>query len=232
MLRPTAFVVSLLVFTSMAYSQSEQPPSGEPAATKSKETTESYYRETEPLMLLGLRVVRDELAISDDQIKEIDEVRSACLKATNAALHEFQNLKAVSEKDWDNQLKAIRRRESAATKAAIDRVNKILSGTQLNRLNELVLQHEGAMAFDRPDIATTLMLTAQQRKKIAEIRADARRKGAKWTSRSTGAIDPERRAFFAKINASAKERAIDILNAEQKAAWARMTGPDFRFSTD
>jgi hypothetical protein len=93
-----------------------------------------------------------------------------------------------------------------------------LSAEQLERLNQIELQWEGAAAMlSRPVVAEYLNLTAEQKQKVARFIGEARERRARggWT-------------FDEHVDLT--RQAISVLSDKQKELWVHVLGPACRFS--
>jgi len=94
-----------------------------------------------------------------------------------------------------------------------DRIMAVLTQRQRERLSQLYYQNRGPRALESAETAKALRLTDEQRKKIQEIRQQARE-----------AYRNDRRNY-GKIIQARNEKYLTVLTPGQRALWDRMLGP-------
>jgi hypothetical protein len=92
------------------------------------------------------------------------------------------------------------------------KLKEILNETQFKRHQQIMLQVEAPASIGRPEVAEKLGLTEAQREKLFDVMGSARPE--------PGQAPPKREEFIAK--------ALNVLNASQKAQWKEMTGKPFQ----
>ena len=166
-------------------------------------------------MLLGMPEVRTELGTNDSQNKRIDEVIAELQRQMRQAMEgmDFRELPNLSPEERDKLFAEMRKKNEQANQKADEAVAKVLEPKQIARLNQLKLQREGPMAFNRDDLAKQLQLTNEQREKIRSVQENAP---------PPFGFDPEQRR---KLQAD----LLAVLTKEQQAKWSEMAGKEFRF---
>jgi hypothetical protein len=103
-------------------------------------------------------------------------------------------------------------------------IAEILEPAQLRRFQQIVVQCKGPMVFREPEIASTLKLTAEQKKQIRSIDAnvDFERSGHPPGPLSRQAQEEKRK--------SAMKQILKVLTAEQEKQWRELTGEPFTSS--
>jgi Spy/CpxP family protein refolding chaperone len=217
MLRRNAFIAgAILMVGAIAVPASAQGPRG------------GMYRGGSSAMLLGIPEVQKELNLSDEQKTQID----ALLADARASLGQlnFQELRNLSADEREKRLGEMRKKFEEAGKAFDEKAGKILDAKQVERLHQLQLQREGAMALSRPEVIQKLGLSEEQQAKIKKIQEDARPTGR-------GGFDPnqseeERQAARTKMRekfANAQKDCLAVLNDDQMLDWTNMCGKAFKF---
>jgi hypothetical protein len=130
----------------------------------------------------------------------------------------------------------IQKRLDEHAKENRERVAKILSPKQTDRLNEINIQVAGVAALSFNDVATKLAMTAEQKTKLQRLSDDARRKLTELNAPLNGRPVPaqNRPAYQQQVNAITAERksqALALLNAEQLAAFEKLQGEKFDITT-
>lgn len=154
---------------------------------------------TAPILLLS----RDDVA---RDLKLTEEQRSGAWKMIDELGRQAAQLKGRNDKDT-----LVLRRK--IDQAQLEWISRELTPEQVARLNQIDLQWEGPSALvSRPQIAQTVHLTEDQKRKIQEILATS---GAKGRSiELAGRADLVRKVF----------RELD---ETQQQTWRSLVGPDF-----
>lgn len=165
------------------------------------------------LTFLDNAQLREELKLSQDQVKKIDELRGERRQAFDA----LRGLK-LNER-------AKKRQELAKTTGAA--LAKILTPKQLRRAEQIVLQRRGPMlAFAMPQVAEALELTDKQKEKIKRIRGEMY--GQFRDRLRQGQVTRQQSAEMAKRG---NEKLFKVLTPAQKTKWKQMTGEPFKFDS-
>lgn len=154
---------------------------------------------TAPILLLS----RDDVA---RDLKLTEEQRSRAWEMIDELGLQAARIKGRNDKD----ALVLRRK---IDQAQLEWISRELSPEQTARLNQIDLQWEGPAALvSRPQIAQTVHLTEDQKRKIAEILAATGAKGR--TIELAGRADLLRKVF----------RELD---ETQQQTWRSLVGPDF-----
>lgn len=121
--------------------------------------------------LLALPEVKKELALTEDQIKQVDEVVSELRTKIRDSFQgiNFQELRELEPEEVEAKFAEQRKKADAANKEGEEKGLAILNDDQRARFTELQLQREGAAALGRDDLAKTLNLTIEQAEKIKQL---------------------------------------------------------------
>jgi hypothetical protein len=109
----------------------------------------------------------------------------------------------------------------------------ILTTEQKTRIQQVLLQREGAIALTRPEIAKSLNLTEEQQSRVRRIvekrQADLRALSDDFRN---GTVDYSK-SFqkSAQIRSETNEQLLSTLTAEQREQWDSMIGPPLPAST-
>lgn len=156
--------------------------------------------------LLRLPEVRQELATSDEQNKQIDETLAALGEQMRASFGNFQELQNLDEDERAKRFAEARQASEAANKKADEKLAGILDGKQRARLNGLRLQREGAAGVLRPEVAKELGLSEEQHGQLRQIQDKSR---------------GQREAAEADM--------LAVLTADQRQKLSDMKGAEFQF---
>jgi hypothetical protein len=168
--------------------------------------------------LLMNKSVQQELKLTDDQIKKIDETVK---EVREKHQDEFQALRDASQEERREKGAALMRKVGEETHKALAGV---LKPDQEKRFKQIELQVRGAQAFTDPDVQKQLKLTEDQQDKIKTINEDAQKE---MRSAREGGGGPGGFQKMAEIRKEAAEKSVSVLSADQKAQWKEMTGAPF-----
>jgi hypothetical protein len=232
MLRHSAVTIGLML-AALATAASSQEPRGRGRGPGGFMFGGPGGPNNSAVMLLGMREVQQELAVTDNQRKQIDELMrdvQAQMRASFGAV-DFQDLATLTEEQRVQRFDEARKKADEANRAADEKLSTILDAKQTERMNQLRLQREGITAFIRPDIAKRLGLNDEQLAKIREIEESLRPPfGGPGGPAGPGGFGgpPD----FAQVQAQrqkARAGALTVLTDSQRDAFAKMTGKEFIF---
>lgn len=161
-----------------------------------------------PMMLLGQKSVQEELKLTDDQVKKVQELA----EKQRGSLQELRNL------DQDERRKKMQEMAQANQKA----LGAILKEGQAKRLKQITLQQQGPAAFRTPEVASALKITDEQKQKMSEIQENATNQ-----TRDLGR-DEEARKKRQELRKATNEKMMGVLTSEQKDKWKELTGEPFK----
>jgi hypothetical protein len=173
------------------------------------------FPQQNPLIgLISIPEVQVELALSDEQKKQVTDTVAAVSAATQEAFAAInpQQMGQLTEEERNRRFADTRAKVEEANTKAVDAITGFLKPEQSARLEQLRIQREGAAALSRPEIAKQLKLTEHQLKQLAEVQA-----------RTFAGMGP------AVVSPQAKADLLAVLNAEQKSEWEKLTGKEFNF---
>jgi hypothetical protein len=197
-----------------------------------------------PAALLANKGVQDELKMDDEQRKIVNEKAKERMAGGKERMAEmfgkFAGLKDVPEDQREAKMMELLKPEldKASEEAA-----KILKPEQMTRLKQIGLQMSGNAAYTDPDVAKELGLKDEQISKIKTINTDLGKDVAELMRAEGGGggkggfgggarLSPEAREKLTNLNKEATEKIGDVLTAEQKSKWAKMTGDKFEMKFD
>ena len=180
------------------------------------------------IMMLRNDAVKKELDLKGDQQKSIDELAG---QMQSEAMEIFSGLQDLSAEEREKEMPSLLKMMTEKGKELQVKVDKILDPKQLTRMKELSIQQRGPEAFEDEEVAATLKLSDDQKKKLATIRDDAADKQQEIIKAlSEGGGD--RAAIGEKIQALRKElgeKAVAVLTPEQRESFEKMKGAKFDF---
>ncbi|MEW5884516.1 MAG: hypothetical protein AB1725_09880 [Armatimonadota bacterium] len=158
-----------------------------------------------PLAIITLPAVREELQLTEEQSQKIREILAKARPGGDATPE----------------------RRRALNDAALREVATILTPEQRGRFEQILLWVAGPVAMARPDVARRVGLTQEQSQKIAEMV----RGFAQAMAPRADANPPDRQALRERVQKARAEldaKILELLTPEQRAAWDRLRGPEFR----
>ncbi len=159
--------------------------------------------------LLMNKDVQQDLKMTDEQIAKVNELMQKQREA----------MKDLSPEEKREKMPDM-------AKANERQVSQILKPEQRQRLKQLRLQRDGAMAIADPEVASNLQLSGEQREKIKSITDDMRKEFGEL--RQSGAPPEEMRQKMGELRKSTNDKIMEVLTEEQKAKWKEMQGAPFK----
>ncbi len=184
-------------------------------------------------MLLGIEEVQKELNLNDDQKKQIGDLLTEAREKVRASMGQinFQDLQNLSAEEREKRFGEMRKKFEEGGKEIDEKVGKLLDAKQSERLHQLVLQREGAMALTHPDVIKKLDLSEEQQAKIKKIKEDARANAPRMAFEPNQSNE-ERQAAFKKMREQfekTQKECFAVLNDDQMLDWTKMCGKTFLF---
>ena len=175
------------------------------------------------LGLLRLEQVQKELKLSDEalaKVKELQEKLGTEMREKFAALREIG--------DREKRRAAMTELSGEYDRKAREQLREILAREQMTRLYQVRMQARSIVdSLSSRYVAGKLKLTDEQKTKVAEIAKGLQAKRSEVFSGNRDASQEQRREAYAKYRKSrteADEKALGLLNAEQKEAFEKMKG--------
>lgn len=166
---------------------------------------------TVQVMLLRQKSVQDDLKLSEDQVRKIHHHAGGQWKKA-------QDVIKLDPKE---------RKEKFAKMGEENEqfIKDTLSPAQHKRLHQITLQVAGAMWVTRPEIASELKLTGEQKKQARHLQHEARKEFEELLY-STKA--EERREKHQAHCKACTAKIAKLLTDEQKAKWKELRGKPFK----
>ena len=183
-------------------------------------------------MLLTIPEVQKELNITADQKKQLETLGQGIRQKVQASMGQidFQELRNLSAEEREKRFGEMRKKFEEATKGVDEQVAKVLDAKQVDRLHQLQLQRDGAMALTRPEVIKKLDLSEEQVAKIKKIQEAARPQGRAGFDRNQS--DEDRQAARKKMREQTEKahtECLAVLNDDQMLEWTNMCGKTFKF---
>lgn len=160
------------------------------------------------LMLIHQKSVQNHL--------ELDEAQQTELASMESSQHRGRR-----SFDSSNDFTAMRREFQSETERLRQRLEELLSESQLLRLQQISLQERGTRSFGAPEIASRLGLTAAQRVEIRSLQKECYDLMRRWHE------EGRRKEAWEHLK-SMGDRIMAVLTPEQLERWDEMTGDPFK----
>lgn len=156
--------------------------------------------------------VQTDLALSEDQVDQIDKIKMDMQKGISMTLSAM--LPGEGEKIDTEKISAALTKH---TKTADDSSKKVLTKSQSKRFSEIELQLLSGYALARPDVQKKLKLTKSQQSKIKE-------KIEKGPEGSGGGRNVTTVAQMKALEEKQKQSLLSLLSKDQAAKFKQMQG--------
>jgi serine/threonine protein kinase len=170
----------------------------------------SLHRTGREVHLLSQKSVQTELKLTEQQVKDFNRLWEQRRET-------FRQFRDLSPDQWRAQLDQLAEQE----KALLD----VLQRDQSRRLRQIALQQRGPEVLLDSAVAEPLQLSADQKDQVRRIVDDTFR--ATWAVRQSAIENPDDGTNIETTWRAARERALAILNDQQRATWLELIGTPF-----
>lgn len=155
--------------------------------------------------------VREELKLSEEQTKKIEELVAERREAFRAA-RQLSSEERV-------------RKQQELLKTHDEKLSKILTRKQMKRGEQICLQILGTLAFSlKPQVAAALKLTDEQKEEIKLIRTESLQESR--ALRQAGQLPTREQSMERAVRRD--EKLLNVLTREQKKKWQDLIGEPFK----
>jgi hypothetical protein len=162
-----------------------------------------------PARLLMLDEVQTDLKLSEEQKSKASEINERLTAGRHKLFAE------IKKGDGKRSSKVAElEREAEAT------IKQLLNDEQRKRLDELMLQVNGASQLGRQEVRERLKITDDQKRKIAEVRKE----NAKIRHEALAGFDGDRMTKSIELQREADARLLDVLTPGQRKQFEAMQG--------
>jgi len=176
-----------------------------------------------PLSLLTNKSVQEELKISEDQKKKVDEAS----KKLNDMRQEKWKEAGITRDNFAEKRTEIEKITKELNASADKTLANVLDEKQTKRFKEIRLQQRGIRAFTSEEVESALKLTDDQKKKIKEVTEEGR-KSIEEQTKDLGRTDFAKRIeIMTKVDKDMLGKIAATLTSDQKKSWKEMTGTPF-----
>jgi hypothetical protein len=174
---------------------------------------------SDPAALLRHESVQMELKLHHRE--QQGQVQQALQKVLKKHQKDLDKLRDLPEEKRAKQIEQLRRTISEESMKAI---RGVLQLQQIQRLEQIDLQHQGMRAFDDPRVQKKLQLTNEQKTQIKTIDDQAQQEVRKLLQKGDFRIAREKMTALRK---EALDKAQAVLHDDQKKDWKELIGEPF-----
>lgn len=162
-----------------------------------------------PLVLLGQKVVQQELKLTREQLQKIDALRAKERQA-------FAPRQGFKPAEMADKMKEALKESSKA-------LDDILKPGQAQRFKEVTLQAQGETALAETEVATNVGLSDEQQKKIKAVcEAAGKDRAALFQGKLVNPKDMQK--SMEQINKKTVDKILEELTSAQRSKWDEMKG--------
>jgi len=161
--------------------------------------------------------VQKELKLSDEQAEKATKI------AEELGRKMQEKLRDLSQDERREKFASVSREINDEAKTAL---KGVLSTEQSTRLDQITLQQRGIEAFADSQVQEKVKLTEEQKDKLKEIGASARSQMQELRSGFRDDFEGTMQKFTT-LRKESIEKAIALLNDDQKKTWKELTGEPF-----
>lgn len=182
--------------------------------------------------LANNEAVQKELALGEEEKSKLtklsEEYRAAAQKEMSAAGIDFQGLRDLPDDQRRTKMAEFGTKSQEVTRKLTEQFNpkvkEALSAEQLTRLKQIQIQSMGSAALNDPEIAKELAITEEQKKKLADVSAEYRKKQSELFGNDNA---QDRFAKLRELREEQDTKTTEVLTAEQKEKLAKLKGKEF-----
>ncbi len=134
------------------------------------------------------------------------------------------NFRNLSDEERQKAIAELRKRATEQAKKARTALAKTLEPKQVERLEQISLQAQGASSLTNPEVAGKLKLSTEQ---VAKLEAISNEIGPAVREALQGG-GGDARAKIAELRKERQEKSLAVLTAEQKEQFTAMKGEPFK----
>jgi len=167
------------------------------------------------LGLLGQKPVQEDLKLTDDQVKKVDE-------QVEKQREVFAALRDLTPEE---------RQKEAATQAEATKksLSEILKEDQLKRLKQISLQQRGGQALTDAEVASALNLTTEQKDRITAIQDGVQSQMRElFQAGAAGGDREELQKKGQELRTATDQKILAVLTDAQQAKFKEMKGEPFK----
>jgi len=178
------------------------------------------------LGLLRTDRVKAELEISDEQQTALEKL--ADQRRERSAGEKRPNFREMSEEERNEFIAKMRKRQVERSIEIREQLEEVLLPAQMERLEQIVLQAQGAVALENPDVREALKITEDQISKLNEARQSIQTTMREKMQQLFQSSDRDgMREAFGKLRSEAEQKLFEVLTEDQRSQLEKMKGEPF-----
>jgi hypothetical protein len=171
------------------------------------------------LTLVNNPEVQKELKLTNDQKAKLAQCIDQVMAIVREVMPKVQN---ADPAEREQMLAAMRQKTGKIEQKFTDG----LSTEQNVRLQQIALQEKGAAALATPEVAKSLEITDDQKRRLRDVQSQA---AAKRKTATAGLPSQDRVAKMEQLRKEELAAALAVLTAEQKAKFDKLRGAEVKF---
>jgi hypothetical protein len=178
------------------------------------------------MQLLQIDEVREEIELTEEQVESIK--KAADEQRANRDRGDRPNFRDMSDEERQKAMAEMRQRAEKEAKEAKAKLSEILLPHQTERLDQIVLQMQGAMALINDDVAKKVGLSEKDIENVKQAAEQAQQSMREQMRELFGGTD--RAAMFEKMQELRKksdEDVLAVLSSEQREKFEDLKGEKF-----
>ncbi len=166
-------------------------------------------------MLLRSEQVQEEINLTEEQKKAIEEYRAAQREGMRG---QWQGFRDASPEERREAMEKMREQMAERAAKAREELAKILKPEQMKRLAQIRAQQQGVRLLLREEIQSLLGLTDDQKEQLGKIADEAREKMQEMfhAARGEGGERGQLREKMKEMRADIQAKSMAVLTTEQK----------------
>ncbi|WP_010582576.1 CotH kinase family protein [Schlesneria paludicola] len=189
------------------------------------------------ITLIGMPDVRSELGVTKEQQPVLDQLIAETQKEARGSMGDMSpiDLLELDDDARDDRLRQMRQKMEKVIEQSDERMAKILTSEQTQRLAELCRQRAGIAAMLKPDMVKQLQLSEDQTARLKQLEESGR---PQVVGAPPGGVPGGRPGFgggppdferMEQLRRRAESEAVAVLNDDQQTKWKEMLGKPFSF---
>ncbi len=191
------------------------------AGGQNAETRQNLLHKLSGPFIVYRSAVQQELKLSDDQKQRLQAELPDYIQATAKVVEKHKGSNGEQERAMHSH-----REKSAENFWAL--LKKTLTAEQLERLQQLEVQHEGPPALFRPEVASELKITHDQQQQLMRVIEELQKKLESLMKEAESKGNPDEimpRAI--KLREDYDRKVEAVLSVQQNRQWQAMRGQPF-----
>ena len=182
--------------------------------------------------LLGMKEVREELKLDEDQVAELEELSKSMMESMRSLRPQGGGPGGANGGGGQpgafnpSDVQAMMEKVQKIAEENESKIEEILDPKQLDRLVGLTIQRSKIQAVKSKLVANRLGITEEQKTKMADIE---KANGEKMRELFQGGFNQEAREKMTKMREEGEAKLQEVLTAKQKEDMESLKGPEFKF---